>query len=108
MRSADIVRLALSALWQQKTRTVLTTLGVLFGSFVLAASLSIDHGVQQTIERESRRSSLLRQIEVRPSWERRESDLPAQEVQVNGRLNDARRERIRKTLVSRRLTFNPG
>jgi putative ABC transport system permease protein len=108
MRLADVLGMALAALWQQKTRTLLTTLGVLFGSFVLAASLSINFGVQETIERESRRSSHLRRIDVRPGWEQRESDLPAQDLQVKGRLSDPRRERIRTALVNRRLAFSPG
>ena len=48
MRILDILGLALSALWQQKTRTLLTTLGVIFGSFVLAASLSIGQSQKLT------------------------------------------------------------
>ena len=55
-------------MWHQKTRTLLTTLGVVFGSFVLAASLSIGQGVQETIERESHRSDYLRRIDVQPEW----------------------------------------
>src|SRR5262249_7657047 len=53
VRVADILGLALSALWQQKARTLLTTVGVVFGSFVLAATLSVGQGVQETIDRES-------------------------------------------------------
>jgi putative ABC transport system permease protein len=105
MRLADILGLALSALWQQKVRTLLTTAGVIFGSFVLAASLSVDQGVQDTIERESRRSTELRKVDVQPQYEERESDIPAEEVQVKGRFRNARRERLRKALVKRRLTF---
>jgi putative ABC transport system permease protein len=108
MRFADILGLALSALWQQKARTVLTLVGVIFGSFVLAASLSINQGVQETIERESQRSTQLRKVDVRPQGEGRESDMPAKKLKVPGRLSDARRERIRKALVNRRRTFNPG
>jgi len=107
MRIADILGLALSALWQQKARTLLTTLGVIFGSFVLAASLSIGHGVQETIERESRRSTQLRKVDVQPQWQGRESDVPAEQVRVEGRLNDARRQRIRTALVNRKKNFNP-
>jgi putative ABC transport system permease protein len=107
MRIADILGLALSALWQQKARTLLTTLGVIFGSFVLAASLSIGRGVQETIEREARRSTQLRKVDVQPQWQRRESDIPAEQVRVEGRYNDARRERIRQALVNRKVRFNP-
>jgi putative ABC transport system permease protein len=107
MRFADILGLAVSALWQQKARTLLTTIGVIFGSFVLAASLSIGQGVQETIERESGRSSRLRKVDVRPQWEGRESDIPAEELRVTGALKSERRARIRQALVSRKLSFNP-
>jgi putative ABC transport system permease protein len=107
MRIADILGLAISALWQQKARTLLTTLGVIFGSFVLAASLSIGHGVQETIERESRRSTQLRKVDVQPRWQGRESDVPPEQVRVEGGLNDARRQRIHSALVNRKRNFNP-
>ncbi len=58
MRVDDLLILPLAALWQQKLRTLLTTLGVVFGAFVLAASLSIGIGVKTTIERESRRDDV--------------------------------------------------
>ena len=54
----DLLRLPLASLGQQKLRTCLTTLGVVFGAFVLAASLSIDEGVQRTIERESNKGDV--------------------------------------------------
>ena len=107
MRFADILGLALSALWQQKARTLLTTLGVIFGSLVLAASLSINFGVQETIERESRRSTQLRRVQVWPIGGGGWSDV-ADQVQVKGNMSEARRERIRKALVQEKLNFNPA
>jgi putative ABC transport system permease protein len=103
VRLADILALALSSLWQQKVRTSLTTLGVVFGSLVLAASLSIGQGVQDTIGREARRSDLLRKITVRPPWRGTESDLPPEEVRVKGTMSDARRQRLRQALVEHKL-----
>src|SRR5262245_51013873 len=107
MRFADILGLALSALWQQKARTVLTTVGVIFGSLVLAASLSINFGVQETIERESRRSTQLRRVQVRPGGAGSPSDI-AEQVQVKGNMSESRRERIRNTLVRQKQLFNPA
>jgi putative ABC transport system permease protein len=46
MRLSDMCLLRLAALWQQKVRTALTTMGVVFGAFVLTASLSTNQGVQ--------------------------------------------------------------
>lgn len=106
MRSADILWLALSALGQQKTRTLLTTLGVIFGSFVLAASLATSQGVQQAIERVSHRSDYLRRVTVMPQWGAQESDVPPEELRVKGEMDSAKSERIRKALVARRLRFN--
>jgi putative ABC transport system permease protein len=106
VRFADILGLALSSLWQQKVRTALTLLGVVFGGFVLAASLSIGQGVQDTIAREAHRTDLLRRINVQPRWRGTESDLPAAEVQVQGAMSDARRQRLRQALVERKLRFS--
>src|SRR5262245_45471611 len=69
MRQADLLRLSLSALYQQKLRTLLTMLGVLFGSFVLVFSLSMGRGVQETIVHEYSRYAGLRQIDVNPNYE---------------------------------------
>jgi putative ABC transport system permease protein len=108
VRSADILGLALAALWQQKARTLLTTLGVLFGSFVLTASLSVGQGVRETIGRASRLSDYLRRVEVRPNWDRRAEEVPPEETRVRGEMSDAKRERIRKALAARRGGYNPN
>src|ERR1700722_18504620 len=68
VRPNDLLMLPLAALWQQKLRTMLTTMGVVFGAFVLAASLSIGEGVQQTIDRESHRNEISRMVQVFPNW----------------------------------------
>jgi len=99
VRVFDILSLPVAALWQQKSRTLLTTLGVVFGSFVLAASLSIGQGVQDTIERESRRSDLLRKITVYPLWRPSAEELYKEEVRIEGKMSDAKRERLRKALL---------
>src|ERR1700722_12370593 len=68
VRLTDLLILPVAALWQQKLRTLLTTLGVVFGAFVLAASLSIGEGVQETIDRESHRNEISRMVQVFPNW----------------------------------------
>jgi putative ABC transport system permease protein len=96
----DLLRLPLAALGQQKLRTCLTTLGVIFGAFVLAASLSIDEGVQQTIERESNKGDVSRKVTVHSRWRAAETK-NAKDVKVAGRMPPDRRERIRKVLAER-------
>ncbi len=100
MRVTDLLVFPVAALWQQKSRTALTTLGVVFGAFVLAASLSINHGVQETIARESHRTDALRRINVHPHWGGQESSAPADDVVVEGQMSDAKRERIRRALAA--------
>jgi putative ABC transport system permease protein len=96
----DLLRLPLASLGHQKLRACLTTLGVVFGAFVLAASLSIDEGVQQTIERESSKGDVARKVTVYSGW-RGTGTKPAKEVNVAGRMSPDRRERIRKVLAQR-------
>ena len=98
MCASDVFRLAFDALWQQKSRTVMTTLGVLFGSFVLAASLSIGQGVQDTIHRESHRSDYLRRVVVSPQARAAESG-SADALPLPGEMSDDKRARLRRSVA---------
>ena len=89
MRFADLFGLSLGALRQQKARTVMTTLGVVFGAFVLVISLSLGQGVQATIVRESHRHTTLRGVDVFPQWEVDASAVP-EAVGEAGIVADAR------------------
>ena len=106
MRFTDLLILPVAALWQQKGRTLLTTLGVVFGAFVLAASLSIGTGVQETIERESHRSNVARRIEVYAKWNPAFAKVAAV-VKVAGAMTEARRERIGKSIAELKQSENP-
>lgn len=97
MRLTDLLILPVAALWQQKLRTILTTLGVIFGAFVLAASLSIGEGVQETIDRESRKNDYSRKVTVYPGWKMVNSKARPK-VEVEGTMSPERRERLRKAL----------
>ena len=98
MRVRDLFALALTALWQQKSRTVMTTLGVVFGSFVLAASLSIGQGVQDTIQRESHRSDYLRRVTVHPQSQGATPDPASDALPLPGEMSDDKRDRIRRAV----------
>src|SRR5271155_5115498 len=106
MRLADLLTLPIAALWQQKVRSLLTTLGVVFGAFVLAASLSIGEGVQETIDRESHRQDISRRVQVFPSWNPVRANSDSRDLKVEGNLTDARRDRIRKSLAELTQRFN--
>ncbi len=98
MRFFDLISLPLAALWQQKVRTLLTTLGVVFGAFVLAASLSIGQGVQDIIARMSRRSDLLRKIQVTERYSPSVSDKVNEQIEVKGQFDDARKQRLQQAI----------
>ncbi len=100
MRFSDVIGLALTALWQRKLRSTLTLLGVVFGTFVLVASLSLGRGVQDTIVREYSRHNELRSIEVLPGFGRT-GDAPEEELRIEGSMNEERRKRLRDALAER-------
>jgi putative ABC transport system permease protein len=99
VRLADVLRLALGALWRQKVRTLLTVLGVVFGGFVLVISLSIGQGVQDTILRQAARFGDLRLVEVQAGAPGPEEG-PAEPVR--GAMSDERRERLERQLARQR------
>src|SRR5260370_31793017 len=101
MRVADILSFALSALRQQKMRAVLTTLGVVFGTLVLAVSLLVGRGVQDMIRREWSRHWALRQIDVYSSYEAPKPDLSKKKLLNEVSMNDAKRGRLRQSILRR-------
>jgi putative ABC transport system permease protein len=101
VRVRDLLGLALSALWQQKVRTLLTTLGVVFGCFVLVASLSVRRGVDAVILREYSRFGELRKIDVRASYTAHDEDVPSEAKEIKGAMSEARRQRLRKQAIER-------
>ena len=103
MRPIDLLTLPLASLRRQKLRTLLTTLGVVFGAFVLAASLSIGQGVQETIDRESHRSDVARRVDVTPRWK---PVAPKPDEPVPGAMSEARRDRLRKAIAEATPWYN--
>jgi putative ABC transport system permease protein len=99
LRFTDIVRFASTALFQQKTRSLLTTLGVLFGTFVLVISLSLRLGTEQALLGMFRRHNELRMIRVSPGFGSRAPAIPDEALQVKGEMTAAKRERMREALT---------
>jgi putative ABC transport system permease protein len=97
VRCRDILGLSLSALAQQRARTLFTLLGVTFSAFVLAASLAIGQGVQDAIESYVQQNEIIRRVEVTPQWDRatlNEETINA--TAVTGEMSDARRKRLQR------------
>ncbi len=108
MRTADIIRLALTGLRQQKLRTSLTMLGVLFGSFVLTFTVSMRGGVQKTIVREYSRYASLRQIQVQQNFEAAADTKKETETEVKGNISSERSERLRSQIAKRARRGGPA
>ncbi len=101
MRFRDLAAFALSALRQQKVRTMLTVIGVMVGTFTLVMSLSIGRGVDHAILSLFRDADALRKIEVRTRFETREEDVPAAAKTPTGVMSDAKRKRLEAALSKR-------
>ncbi len=101
MRAADILSLGVAALARRKLRSALPVVGVAVGSFVLIASLAIGQGIQGVILRQLRKQDQLRQIWVWHGRGVRPGDVPASELEVKGRMSDARRRRLREAIARR-------
>jgi putative ABC transport system permease protein len=99
VRCVDLLGLALGTLFRQKVRTLLTTLAVVFGSFVLVASLSIRQGVHETIAREYSRYGALREINVHRHMYTPAREVPAEKLAVRGTMSEAKRQRLRQALA---------
>jgi putative ABC transport system permease protein len=99
VRFTDLLAIALSALYQQKVRTLLTTTGVVIGTLILIVSLSIGRGVEEVVLNEFSRYDQLRQIHVHSNNVAKEANVPPEELVVKGAMSAAKRERIRKAMI---------
>src|SRR5437762_5362280 len=99
MRTADLLRMGLAGLWRHKVRTLLTLSGVIAGTFLLVVSISIGRGVEEATVRQLRRSDQLKKITVFPNYQPVEAFIPAADLVVKWSMSDARRERLRRSLI---------
>src|SRR5438445_7868026 len=99
MRARDLLRFALSALWQHKVRTLLTLSGVVAGSFLLIVSIAVGQGVEETTVSQFRKYGRLRSVNVFPGFQPLEKVIPPSDLEVKGSMSEAKRERIRQGLI---------
>ena len=69
MRARDLLRFALSALWQHKVRSLLTLGGVVAGAFLLVVSIAVGQGVEETTVQQFRKYGRLRSVSVFPGFQ---------------------------------------
>lgn len=101
MRFADVIALSLSAMWRHKVRLVLTTLGVVFGSLVLAISLAVREGVHETVSQQYQKYGELRLIDIRHGRSSKKSQPPPELVTVKGNMSAAKRKRLEEEITDR-------
>ncbi len=99
MRTADLFRFALSALWKHKVRTLLTLGGVAAGAFLLVVSVAIGQGVERATVQQFRRYGQLRNVNVFPGYQPLEKVIPTGDLEVKGEMSEAKRKRIRQGLI---------
>ncbi|MDD3243721.1 MAG: ABC transporter permease [Eubacteriales bacterium] len=68
MKISDLVLTALSNLWQRKTRTLLTVLGVVIGTMSIVMMLALGEGSQRMFMQQVSQSTDLTRIEVSPTY----------------------------------------
>src|SRR5262249_44588747 len=99
MRTRDLLRFALSALWQPGVRPLLPLSGVVAGAFLLVVSISVGQGVEEATVRQFRRHGQLRAVSVFPGYKPLETVIPPADLEVKGEMSEAKRKRIRQALV---------
>jgi putative ABC transport system permease protein len=108
MRYGELARFAISGLWRQKVRTLLTLVGVTVGTCALAFSLSLGIGLRAFIENEFKSRDDFWRIIVRVDEPPPDiNDIPPDKVNVRGDMSETRRERIREALAQRYLSTRP-
>jgi putative ABC transport system permease protein len=98
LRFADLLRIAFSALYQQKVRTLLTLLGVVIGTLTLSVSLSLGWGFQEAMLGQLTYGNQLQQVRVWPSFTAEKENTSDEELNIQGAMSEAKRSRLRKAL----------
>ena len=80
MKFPDMVSMSLLAIRRQKTRMVLSLVGVVIGSLMLLFALASRSGVQEAVMRVFSMSKQLRQIHVSQNWSTDEKAIPEEDL----------------------------
>lgn len=73
MNNIDVILMALKNLFRRKSRTFLTTLGIVIGTISILLTVSLGFGIKKNIENQLKSFGSLNIIEVRPSYEKSRS-----------------------------------
>lgn len=99
MNFGDILAMAIHNLWQRRMRTLMNQAGVVIGCIVLLMTASGASSVKDAFQALFDSSEFARQVEVYQSYGFDSSTrVPEGAVEVEGEMDDDRRERIRESL----------
>lgn len=108
MNPIQLFKSALHGLWRQKTRTLLTTLGVAVGTCALAFSVALGLGLREFIETEFKGRDdfwrVLVRVDEPPPDENKVPTQDRDKIAVKGNMSDERKARIREALIDRYLS----
>ncbi len=99
LRGADLLGLSLSALRQQKGRTILTVVGVVIGTVALVLSVSVGRGVDRAIVAPFLRDDRFRRIALFEKFELPDVAVSAEARAPKGSMGEAKRRRVSQSLV---------
>lgn len=99
MTGADLFRESFAALRGNRSRTVLTGLGVIVGTLALVLILSLSLGLSHVIDDLVASDEQLRQVVVIPGFGARMAE--GEKPHVEGEMDDAKRRRLERTLAKR-------
>ncbi len=102
MRTSQIIRFALSGLWRQKVRTLLTLVGVSIGTCTLVFSLALGIGLRAFIDSEFQGRDEFWRIIVHLAEPVPDADgIAPEKITVLGAMSDERRDRLRQALIEK-------
>ncbi|HEY2784930.1 MAG TPA: ABC transporter permease [Fimbriiglobus sp.] len=109
MRLSDLARSAASALWRQKTRTLLTLSGVVVGATALVVSFSLGLGLRAMTEREFYQRPEFWLVAVYPGAKPvKEEAIPPDAIRVPAGVSPERADRVRRSLIQKYRWEHPS
>ncbi len=100
----DLFLLALSGLWQQKLRTLLTWVGVLISTATLTISLGVSIGIRNVVYNSFQGNEQLREIDAYPgekeATENTPQEIPDHIKQIQGEMSPEKRKRLENYAIA--------
>jgi ABC-type antimicrobial peptide transport system permease subunit len=100
MKPTNLLAMALEGLSRKKSRNALTMLGIVIAILSLTLVISAGEGMNGFIDKELKQEHNMLQVAVHPGFGVDSGDIFAA-VEVEGEMDDAKRNRIRRAIINR-------